>query len=139
MAKTKTIETEISVKEYLATISNDRKRGDCSLIVELISKHTGFEPKMWGTSIVGFGAYNYRYETGREGSAPLFGLAARANNIALYLSANFDNRETLLSKFGKYKSDKGCVNIQKIEDIDTSILIEMVKNSMTHKKQLYPN
>ena len=139
MAKNKTVETEISVSDYLTTIADEKKREDCSAIIELITMHTGFEPKMWGPSIVGFGAYNYKYDTGREGSAPLFGLAARANTIALYLSANFENRDALLSKFGKYKSDKGCVNIQKIEDIDTNILIEMIHNSMEHKKKLYPN
>ena len=139
MVKNKTLETEISVDDYLTTIADEKKRKDCSTIIEILTEQTGFEPLMWGTSIVGFGVYNYKYETGREGSAPLFGLATRANNIALYLSAHFDNRENLLSKFGKYKSDKGCVNIQKLEDIDTNILIQMVKNSIEHKKLLYPN
>ncbi len=139
MAKNKTVETEISFVDYLSTITDEKKRSDCSTIIELITKHTGFEPKMWGTSIIGFGVYNYKYDTGREGSAPLFGLAARANTIALYLSAHFDNRDSLLAKFGKYKSDKGCVNIQKLDDVDANILVEMVRNSIEHKKQLYPN
>ena len=139
MAKNKTVETEIRVSDYLASIAEEKKRQDCSTIVSLITEQTGFEPKMWGPSIVGFGAYNYKYDTGREGSAPLFGLAARANSIALYLSAHFDNREALLSKFGKYKSDKGCVHIKNLEDVDTKVLVEMVKNSIEHKKQLYAN
>ena len=139
MAKNKTVETEIRVSDYLASIAEEKKRQDCSTIVSLITEQTGFEPKMWGPSIVGFGAYNYKYDTGREGSAPLFGLAARANSIALYLSAHFDNREELLSKFGKYKSDKGCVNVKNLEDVDTKVLVEMVKNSIEHKKQLYAN
>jgi len=138
MAKNKTIETQNSVAGFLMTITDVKKRKDCSAIIDLITQHTGLEPKMWGTSIVGFGTYYYKYESGREGNAPLAGIASRANAITLYLSANFDNREELLSKFGKHKTGKGCIYIQKIEDIDTSVLIKMVKNSIEHKKKIYP-
>jgi hypothetical protein len=139
MAKSKTTETKKSVIEYLNTIQNEDKRKDCSKIIRLIKKQAGFEPKMWGTSIVGFGSYHYKYESGREGDAPLIGIASRTNAITLYLSSNFDKREQLLSKFGKHKTGKGCIYIQKLEDIDTSILAEMVKYSIDHKKKQYPS
>ena len=90
---------------------------------------------MWGTAIVGFGSYHYKYESGREGDAPLTGIASRANSITLYLGSEFDKREELLSKFGKHKAGKGCIHIQKLEDIDTSILIKMVKNSIEYRKK----
>ncbi|CAN5264492.1 hypothetical protein BH11BAC6_BH11BAC6_13850 [soil metagenome] len=90
---------------------------------------------MWGTSIVGFGSYHYKYESGREGDAPLTGLASRANAITLYLGSNFDEREELLAKFGKHKIGGGCVHIQKLLDIDITILIKMVKNSIAHRKK----
>ena len=138
MAKNKTIETQNSVADFLAKITDERKRKDCSTIIDLIAKHAGLEPKMWGTSIVGFGIYHYKYESGREGSAPLAGIASRTNAITLYLSANFNQREELLSKFGKHKTGKGCIYIGKLEDIDTSILTKMVKRSIEHKKKLYP-
>ncbi|MEP7108168.1 MAG: DUF1801 domain-containing protein [Ferruginibacter sp.] len=138
MAKNKTIETQESVAGFLMTIKDEKRRKDCSAIFDLITEHTGLEPKMWGTGIVGFGIYHYKYESGREGSAPLAGIASRANAIALYLSANFDKREELLSEFGKYKTGKGCIYIQKLEDIDTGILAKMVKNSIEHNKKLYP-
>ena len=138
MAKNKTIETEESVADYLTTISDAKKRKDFSAIIELIKKQTKLEPKMWGTSIVGFGIYHYKYESGREGDAPLAGIASRANAITLYLSSNFDKREELLSKFGKHKTSKGCIYIQKLEDVDTGILIKMVKNSIKHTKKKYP-
>lgn len=137
MPKNKTIETGSSVAGFLATISDEKKRKDFSAIVDLITKATGLEPKMWGTSIIGFGTYHYKYESGREGDAPLTGLASRSNAIALYLSSNFEKREDLLSKFGKHKTGKGCIYVQKLEDIDTGILITMVKNSIEHKKKLY--
>ena len=138
MAKNKTVETKASVDVFLMTIKDIQRRKDCSAIIDLITEHTGLEPKMWGTAIVGFGTYHYKYESGREGDAPLTGLASRANAISLYLSSNFDKREELLSKFGKHKSAKACIYIQKLEDIDTAILAKMVKNSVKHVKKLYP-
>jgi len=138
MAKNKTIETQNSVAAFLTTITDVQKRKDCSTIIDLITEHTGLEPKMWGTSIVGFGSYHYKYESGREGNAPLAGIASRANAITLYLGSIFDKKEELLSKFGKHKTGKSCIYIQKLEDIDTSILTKMVKNSIEHTKKQYP-
>jgi hypothetical protein len=135
MAKNKTTQTEASVAGFLKTIPEEKRRNDCSVIIELITEHTGFEAKMWGTSIVGFGIYHYKYESGHEGSAPLIGIASRANAITLYLPVNFDKREELLSKFGKHKTGKGCIYIQKLEDIDTGVLVKMVKNSIEVRKK----
>ena len=139
MAQNKTVETAGSVKAYLSAIKDEKRRADFSAILDLIKKHTGYEPKMWGTAIVGFGSYHYVYESGREGDAPLAGMAARANAITLYLSSEFEERDKLLSKFGKYTSAKACIYIQKLEDIDTGILIKMVKNSIEHYKNKYPS
>ncbi len=138
MAKNKTVETKNSVVGFVKKISDEKKRKDFSTIIDLITKHTKLEPKMWGTSIVGFGSYHYKYESGREGDAPLTGLASRANSITLYAGCNDKTTEELLSKFGKHKASGGCIHIQKLEDIDTGILIKMVKNSIAHKKKLYP-
>ena len=134
----KTVETQESVAGFLATIKDEKRRADCSAIIDLIAEHTGLEPKMWGSSIVGFGIYHYKYESGREGTAPLSGIASRAKAITIYLGSIFDKREELLSKFGKYKAEGGCVYVQKLEDIDTGILIKMVKNSINHYKNKYP-
>ena len=139
MAKNKTTQTQHRVADFLKKIKDEKKRKDCSAIIELITDHTGLEPKMWGTSIVGFGTYHYKYESGREGNAPLAGLAPRTNAIALYLAAHFDQKEKLLSKFGKHKTGKGCIYIQKLEDVDRSILTKMVKNSIDYFKKQYPD
>ena len=138
MAKNKTIETQDSIPGFLMTIKDEKRRKDFSAIIDLIAEHTGLEPKMWGTSIVGFGIYHYKYESGREGSAPLAGIASRANAITLYLGSSFDKREELLLKFGKHKIGGGCIHIQKIEDIDTGVLIKMVKNSIAQRKKQHP-
>jgi hypothetical protein len=135
MAKNKTTETNASVAGYVKKITDEKKRKDFTAIIDLISKTTGLEPKMWGPSIVGFGSYHYKYESGREGDAPLAGIASRANAITFYLGSEFDKKEELLSKFGKHKISGGCIHIHKLEDIDTGVLIKMVKNSIVHRKK----
>lgn len=139
MAKNKTTETNSSVAAYVKTIKDEKRRNDFSSIIELITKHTGLEPKMWGTAIVGFGSYHYKYDSGREGDAPLAAISSRSNSIAIYLVSEFDQREELLAKFGKHKTDKGCVHIQKLEDVDSAILIKMVKNNIAYRKKEYPD
>ena len=139
MVKNKTIETENSVAHFLATITEVKRREDCSSIIDLLSEISRFEPKMWGNTIVGFGIYNYKYESGHEGSAPLAGLASRKNAITIYLASTFDEKDTLLSQLGKHKSSKTCLYIQKLEDIDIAILSLVVKKSIARIKELYPN
>ena len=137
MAKNKTIETQNSVANFLKTIKDEKKSKDCSALIDLITEHTALEPKMWGTAIIGFGIYHYKYESGREGDGPLIGLSPRANAITLYLS-NVKEKEDLLKKLGKHKIGGGCVHIQKLEDIDTGILIKMINNSIKHLRSKYP-
>ena len=135
MAQNKTVETKASVGAYVKKIADEKKRRDFAAIIELVSSSTGIEPKMWGPAIVGFGSYHYKYDSGREGDAPLFGLAARVNAITLYLGSKFDGRDELLAKFGKYTASKGCVYIKKLEDIDTAVLVKMVNKSMEYTKK----
>ena len=134
MAKpNKTTETENSVADFLASITDLRKQQDCRAIVEMVTTKTGIQPKMWGPGIIGFGSYHYVYESGREGDAPLAGLSPRANAITLYLGSSFDQRAELLAKFGKFKEGKGCIYIQKLEDIDTGVLAQMFINAIRSK------
>jgi hypothetical protein len=107
-------------------------------MVTIMEKVTGFKAKMWGPSIVGFGSYHYKYESGREGDAPLVGFSPRKNEISLYLSSSFENRDALLEKFGKHKSAKACIYIKKLADIDQEIFKEMIALSVKHVKSIYP-
>lgn len=132
MSKNKTTETDASVDEYVAAIKDEGRRRDCAELIDLFSKETGFEPKMWGTAIVGFGSYKYKYESGREGEAPLAGLSARAKEFSLYLSV-FDGRDEMLARMGRHKTGKGCVYIGKLADIDTAVLGEIVRAAVTHR------
>ncbi len=139
MAKNKTTETELSVTAYLEAIAQEKRRQDVTAIVDMIAKHTGLTPKMWGTAIIGFGSYAYKYESGHEGTAPWAALSSRAAAISLYLASEFEDRAALLAAFGKHKSGKGCIYIQKLEDIDTEVLLIMVTNSIKYCQEKYPS
>ena len=134
MAENKTKETKVSVSAYLKAIEDKEKRDDSLKVIDLMRSVSGFEPKMWGPSIIGFGSYHYKYESGREGDMPLVAVSPRKPAIVLYLGLDPDNRERLLPKFGKYKSDKGCIHVKKLSDIDMAVLKEMIKISIKYKK-----
>ena len=135
--KNKTVETKASVAAFVKAIKDDKRRKDFTAIMDLFSKTTKLEPKMWGTAIVGFGSYHYKYESGREGDAPLTGMASRANSITLYLGSKFDKSEELFARLGKHKLSGGCVYIQKLEDVDTAVLVKMIKNSVAYTKKVH--
>lgn len=139
MAKNKTLETENSVKEYLDNIPDPKRSQDCSEIIEVFKDQTGLEPKMWGTGIVGFGSYHYKYESGHEGDAPLTGLASRSNAITLYLASDYEGKQELLQKLGKHTTRGGCIYIKRLKDINTSVLKEMISISVKYMREKYPS
>lgn len=138
MATNKTTETEKSVTDFIGNIKDDSKRADCLELIKIITQQTKLEPKMWGPSIVGFGSHHYKYESGREGDSPNFSFSPRASSIALYLSGSFNEREKLLNQFGKHKTEKGCVHIKALADIDKDVLTTMIANHIEHINKLYP-
>jgi hypothetical protein len=139
MAKNKTTQTAASVTAFIDKVADERKRKDSFLLIDLIKGLTGLEPVMWGPGIVGFGNYHYKYESGREGDAPLVGLSPRKAAIVVYLSSNFDKREELLLKLGKHTTGVGCLYIKKLEDVDIEVLKKMIVNSVKHMQKLYPS
>lgn len=139
MAKNKTAETKASVKGFLEAVADETKRKDSFRIVELMKDQTGFEPKMWGPSIVGFGSYHYKYDSGHEGDAPLAGFSPRKDSLVIYIATSFDQREELLQQLGKHKSSKSCVYIKKLDDVDLKVLMKLVTLSMKQVKKMYPS
>jgi Domain of unknown function (DU1801) len=137
MAKNKTTETTGSVADFINKVDDETKRKDCFRIVDIIESQTGLKAKMWGASIVGFGSYHYKYDSGHEGDAPLVGFSPRTTAIVLYLASGFQQKEELLKKFGKHKTGKGCIYIKKLEDVNVEVLKEMVVNSVEHIKKEY--
>jgi uncharacterized protein YdhG (YjbR/CyaY superfamily) len=134
MAELKTKATDASVNEFLQGIEDEKKRADCYQILEIMRKATKAEPKMWGPSIIGFGDYHYKYATGRENDWFIAGFSPRKQNLTLYAMGGFDS-ETL-KKLGKYKTGKGCLYINKLEDVDTKVLKELVSKSVNSLEKM---
>ena len=132
MAELKTKATNESVDKFLQGITDEKKRADCYQIMEIMKKATKSEPKMWGTSIIGFGDYHYKYASGRENNWFITGFSPRAQNLTLYMMGGFDS-ETL-KKLGKYKTGKGCLYINKLEDVDTKVLDKLIATSVKKSK-----
>ena len=139
MAKIKTTETSKSVSEFINSVSNEIKRKDSFQIIDIMQKQTGFEPKMWGPSIIGFGNYHYKYESGHEGDMPLAAFSPRSTAIVFYFSEEFENKDELLQRLGKHKTGKVCIYIKKLDDIDISVLKKMISNSVKDIQSRYPN
>ena len=132
MAELKTQSNDQSVEAFLNTVANEKKREDSFAILKLMQEVTGEEPRMWGSSIVGFGDYHYKYESGREGDWFVTGFSPRKQNLTLYIMAGFDNYDQLLSRLGKYKTGKSCLYINKLDDVDLDVLKELVAQSAAH-------
>ena len=130
MAENKTVKTGASVDEFMAGVENKRRREDGLVLMEMMRDVTGLEPEMWGPSIIGFGSYHYRYESGREGDIPLIGFSPRKSSLSLYIMSGFDGQEDLLSKLGKHRTGASCLYINKLSDVDMGVLREMVSQSV---------
>ncbi|MFV8343535.1 DUF1801 domain-containing protein [Flavobacterium sp. XS2P39] len=136
MAKNKTIQTDSNVAEFIGNVENEVKRNDSFKLIEIFKSITGFEPKMWGPSIIGFGSYHYKYASGHEGDAPLAGFSPRKDSLVLYFATEFQERQERLAQLGKHKSSKVCVYVKKLDDVDTEVLKIMIRNSINSIKQM---
>ncbi|MFN7251408.1 MAG: DUF1801 domain-containing protein [Anaerobacillus sp.] len=139
MYELKTKETDHSVVEFIEQVENPKKREDAYKLLDIFTETTSFKAKMWGTSIIGFGSYHYKYESGHEGDAPLVGFSPRKAKISLYFATGDTKREELLKTFGKHTTGKACVYINKLADIDVDVLKELINQSVIFLKETYPN
>jgi hypothetical protein len=135
MAENKTKDTEASVERYFAGIKDKARRQDCEALAKLMTKATKEPPRMWGSSIVGFGSYHYKYESGREGDSCLTGFSSRKGDIAIYLVAEFPKRDALLAKLGKHRTGKGCLYIGAMGDVDPKVLEQLVSGAVAQRKK----
>lgn len=134
----KTKETDRSVIEFIEGVDHPKKREDAYKLLDIFTEASGYEAKMWGPSIIGFGSYHYKYPTGHEGDAPLVGFSPRKAKISLYFATGDTEREQLLEKFGKHTSGKACVYINKLDDIDVDVMKELIYQSITFLQNMYP-
>ena len=137
MAELKTKKNEASVQGFLRGVADPKRREDCFTVLELMKDVTGLEPKMWGTSIVGFGSCHYKYPTGREGEWFITGFSPRKGNLTLYVMSGIARHGRLMHKLGKYKTGVSCLYVKKLEDIDMATLRELVKQSFAHVRATY--
>ena len=134
MSDLKTKQNEGSVEDFLNSIEDERKRNDAFVLLEMMKTITGEAPKMWGPSIVGFGSYHYKYDSGREGDWFRTGFSPRKQNLSLYIMDGVEKYQDLLARLGKHKIGKSCLYVNKLADIDLEVLREMIRQSMKEKK-----
>lgn len=136
-AKLKTKETKVSVAKFIAAVPDKQKQEDSFTLIKLMQEHSGFEPKMWGPSIIGFGTYHYKYESGHEGDMPLIAFSPRKPSIVLYIGFDPAKKEDFLAKLGKHTASKACIYVKKLADIDMAVLKKMVVDSLKYMKKTY--
>jgi len=137
MSENKTRPTDENVLAFLQSVDNKTRREDGLKILEMIKEITGEDAVMWGTSIVGFGSYHYKYESGREGDMPLVGFSPRKQSMTVYIMPGFDAYDDLLGALGKHKVGKSCLYINKLADVDEDVLRDLIYRSYVHMKEAH--
>lgn len=138
MADLKTKATKASVSKFLRDIKDEKKKADSLAIQEMMAQVTKAEPEMWGTSIVGFGRYRYKYASGREGEWFLTGFSPRKQNLTLYIMSGFAEYDSLLKKLGKYTTGKSCLYIKRLDDVHVPTLKRLIQKSVKHMIETNP-
>ena len=137
-AKNKTIENETSVQDFLNSVKDEQKREDSFKILDMMQEISGYEPKMWGTSIIGFGSYHYKYDSGREGDMCRIGFSPRAQSLTLYMITGYSESSDDLARLGKHKTGKSCLYIKWLSDVDEDVLRDMIQKDLDKMAEKYP-
>jgi uncharacterized protein DUF1801 len=138
MAANKTQPTPVSPADFIETVEHPVRREDARTLLALMSRITGWEAKMWGPSMIGFGEYHYRYESGREGDFLRTGFSPRKTGMVVYILPGYEDYSDRLSRLGKHKLGKSCLYINKLADIDLSVLEELVRAGLDDMEKKYP-
>lgn len=134
-AELKTKATEVAPADFIAAVPDERRREEAAVIDALHRRVTGCEPKMWGPSIIGYGSYHYKYESGHEGDSCILGFASRKGDISLYLVAGFPGSDALFERLGKHKRGKACTYVKRLSDIDLKVLEKILAGSVAERKR----
>lgn len=135
MAELKTKPIKKDVNQYIQSVENAQVRQDCETLRELMGKITNSNGVMWGESIIGFGKYHYKYESGREGDWFLTGFSPRKQNLTLYIMSGFSKFNDLMAGLGKYKTGKACLYVKSLDVIDIKVLESLLRGSLNHLKK----
>ena len=136
MAENKTQPTKASVGDFIRAVKDPARRRDCRTVMKLMRQATGAPPRMWGPSIVGYGNYHYRYESGREGDTPQVGFSPRQRELVLYLMGGLQLHAARLKRLGKHRTGKGCLYLRSLAEVDQAVLEEMIRASVRHVRKL---
>jgi len=141
MAEAKTKPTVVSVRDFIATVADAERQRDCEALVPILERLTGSPPVMWGSSIVGFGRYEYPLASGKTGEWCITGFSPRKSDLTLYLLAGFEQRGTqaLLAKLGKHKLGKVCLYLKRLDDVDLAVLEPLIAESIAETRRRYPS
>lgn len=139
MAANKTQANDASVEAFLAAVTNETRRSDTRVIVDMMAHITGCPPVMWGASIIGFDRYHYRYDSGREGEHLITGVAPRKTALTVYIMPGFGAYGALMDRLGKYKTGKSCLYVNTLADIDLAVLEELIGSSVAEMRARYPD
>jgi hypothetical protein len=139
MYQAKTKENDLDISQFIERIENEKRREDARKLLTLFSETTGLAARMWGDSIIGFGSYHYKYDSGHEGDAAITGFSPRKAKISLYLTTGPEDRVALLAKLGKHTAGVGCVYINKLADIDEDVLKELILKNLSFIRETYPS
>jgi hypothetical protein len=138
MAENKTQETSADVAAFVANVTDPAQRADAEVLIDMMATASGHPPKLWGPSIIGFGSYHYKYDSGREGDSLRIGFSPRKGQTVVYLIDGYEDRADLLARLGKHKVGKSCLYIKKLSDIDRDVLAEMIEWSLAHMDAKFP-
>lgn len=125
----KTVATKASVTQFIAAVENEDRKKDAKKLLTIMKKVTGEKPVMWGSSMIGFGSYHYKYESGREGDFMNVGFSPRKANLVLYVLGSLDDYDPLLKKLGKHKRGRACLYLNRLDDVDQAVLEKIIDNS----------
>ena len=138
-AENKTKATSVSPESFIETVEHDVRRADAKLLLDLFADVTQLVPRMWGPSIIGYGRYHYKYESGREGEFMMTGFSPRKANQVIYIMPGYTDHSAILDRIGKYKIGKSCLYINKLADIDLDVLRELIIAGFEDMKSRYPD
>tara|TARA_R110000868_G_scaffold94728_1_gene261094 strand:+ start:963 stop:1385 length:423 start_codon:yes stop_codon:yes gene_type:complete len=137
MAEMKTKATTASVSTFLKAVENPVRRADALAVKDLMSRITGWRPRMWGPSMIGFGQYHYKYDSGREGDLFVTGFSPRKASLVIYIMPGYRDYGPLMAKLGKLKTGKSCLYINKLADVDLKVLETLIRKSVAYMKKKY--
>lgn len=137
MAGNKTVANETSVDAFIDSVADERKRADSRELIELMRTITGSGPKMWGSSLVGFGQYHYTYASGREGDFFITGFSPRKTALTVYVMPGFDRYKDQLERLGPHKTGKSCLYLKNLDAVDRDVLEEIISDSVQHMREKY--